>query len=117
MERLRGPPAHPSSLLDQQDSNGWTVLMWCAHWGEEDHVALLLDAGADDSLCTTKSWYNMAVEYEAGMTALQIAQRDLEAHDMLESEVIVQMLESAAIGAWSREIFEAEPQNEEQMSE
>jgi len=45
----------------------------------------LLDAGADDSLCSTQQWYNMAVEYEAGMTALQIAQRDLEEHDMVES--------------------------------
>lgn len=67
----------------------------------------LLDAGADDSLCSTQQWYNMAVEYEAGMTALQIAQRDLEEHDMVESAVIVQMLESAAIGEWNREAFEA----------
>eukprot|EP01047_Picozoa_sp_COSAG01_P111669 COSAG01_NODE_40433_length_463_cov_6.310440_2_plen_27_part_01 len=27
MARLRGPPGHPP-LLDQQDANGWTALMW-----------------------------------------------------------------------------------------
>ena len=31
IERLQGPPGHPP-LLNQQDANGWTALMWCAHW-------------------------------------------------------------------------------------
>jgi hypothetical protein len=69
MARLRGPPGHPP-LLDQQDANGWTALMWCAHWGEDEHVAALLDAGADDSLRTTQPWFNMALEYPAGIRLL-----------------------------------------------
>jgi ankyrin repeat protein len=102
MARLRGPPGHPP-LLDQQDANGWTALMWCAHWGEDEHVAALLDAGADDSLRTTQPWFNMALEYPAGISALDIAHLDSEEYDSgAISRRIVCMLEAAAIGEWAQ---------------
>eukprot|EP01050_Picozoa_sp_SAG11_P027263 SAG11_NODE_6836_length_1238_cov_1.065847_2_plen_96_part_00 len=76
--------------------------MWCAHWGEDEHVEALLNAKADSTLVTAKvrqlfpvlltrscidapgsaqPWFNGAVEYEAGMTALEVARRDLEEFD------------------------------------
>ena len=75
--------------------------MWCAHWGEDAHVYALLDAGADDSTRTTAPWFNMAMEYESGLTALDIATLNAEEYDNgPASRRIVRMLESAAIGEW-----------------
>eukprot|EP01052_Picozoa_sp_SAG31_P051438 SAG31_NODE_12213_length_958_cov_1.288708_1_plen_171_part_10 len=92
---------HGALSLNAVDDNGWTALMWTAHWGEDEHVRALLDAGADTSLRTTKDWFNGALNYSPGMTALEIARTDLEQFDGgPEMENIVDMLETAAIGEW-----------------
>jgi hypothetical protein len=87
--------------IDQQDANGWTALMWSAHWGEDEHVHALLDSGVDDSLVTKRSWFNMACEYSEGMSALAIAKFDVEEYDDSPAMLrIVEMLECAALGEW-----------------
>ena len=84
---------------------------------------MLLDAGADYDKLTTAPWFNCATNYDpgthhrrsnlvyclpcrkrgaAGMTALEIAQFDLEEYDDgKEMEAIVDMLETATIGEWA----------------
>ena len=88
--------------VDQRDANGWTAIMWCAHWGEDEHVFALLESGADTSLTTTQPWFNMAAEYSEGSSALDIARFDVaEYYDSPTMLRIVGMLESAAEGTWS----------------
>eukprot|EP01046_Picozoa_sp_COSAG06_P043667 COSAG06_NODE_5757_length_3291_cov_1.286028_3_plen_179_part_00 len=66
MEGLRGE-------VDLADRNGWTCLHWASLMGKDEHVAIILDSGADWSVETTVAIQHVSGNRRAGTTPEELA--------------------------------------------
>jgi hypothetical protein len=86
--------------LDMIDKNGWTCLHWSALAGKEDHVAILLDSGADYAIETKVAIQHVSGDRKAGTTAQELARYP---GGTIKGHVnIIAMLQAAARGGWQQ---------------
>jgi hypothetical protein len=93
MEGLRGE-------VDLADRNGWTCLHWASLMGKDEHVAIILDSGADWSVETTVAIQHVSGNRRAGTTPEELARYP---GGVIKGHVnIVAMLQAAERGGWQQ---------------